>query len=307
MNETFVKYLSGLLDADGSLSLTFRQDPNGGDLYFAGLMLSLASSDAVDQVGFTNSLPALTGMGTVQRYGAHDQFVSWKVAKRSDLEVLLPRLIKHMVIKAQHWQWLITQWRTNRDGKRHGWTVSASEREELSRASKESRRTRIGPLKPKNHPTWAWLAGYLDGDGCYRRTTHVQGGYTQWTMNVSAIAHENDAVGLELIFKAFGGRIEAKRGHLREWVRPLGYQSRDFALRFLPPLAKHSRLKRDKIQAIISHHRQRLTVPGVERTYCKIEGCGGPSWGHHLCSKHYQQWRKGKLIVSDSLNGSLAV
>src|SRR3990167_5058082 len=99
MNESLVKYLAGLLDADGSLSFAFKKYEKAEDTFFLGITLSLASSDAVDGSGFINQLPQLTGMGAVNRYGNNKQFKAWVVNKRSDLEMLLPRLIKHMIIK----------------------------------------------------------------------------------------------------------------------------------------------------------------------------------------------------------------
>jgi hypothetical protein len=54
-----------------------------------------------------------------------------------------------------------------------------------------------------------------------------------------------------------------KDGSNKYWRRGLGQPNRSFALRFLPNLAKHSRLKRHKIDAIIHHHQQRLSVPGA--------------------------------------------
>jgi hypothetical protein len=262
LNESLIKYLAGLLDADGSLGFSFKADINRPGRNFVGLRLSLASSDAVDKNGFTESLPRVTGMGSTSRYGEHKQYISWVVSQRADLEMLLPRLIKHMVIKAKHWQWLLDTWREIRSNRK---TVSDEEREILSQRSKESRRTNVGPVKPKNHPTWAWLAGYLDGDGWYTRISGVYAGYLQWSLHVGAVAHENDASVLQFLQRSFGGNI-SKHGqspNVQKWVRSLGPQSRDFALRFLPHLAKHSRLKRHKIDALIHHHRQRLSVPGA--------------------------------------------
>lgn len=259
MNESLVKYLAGLMDADGSLSFTFK---GWESWYYVGLTLSLASSDAVDQHGFVTSLPALTGMGGVYRYGAKKQFIAWRIGKRAELEMLLPRLIKHMVIKAKHWQWLLDEWRERRSDTE----CSDEERAELIAASKESRKTRSGPLRPKNHPTWAWLAGYLDGDGCYSYRRYIVNGYNQWAIHVSAVAHVNDMAVLEFLQKAFGGLIipQGQSGAVMIWRRALGYQNRSFALAFLPKVARHSRLKRNKIDAIIHHHRQRLSVPGTK-------------------------------------------
>lgn len=259
MNESLVKYLAGLLDADGSLSLSFKEDENRKGLYFLGLHMRLASSTAVDQAGFIDTLPAQTGMGAVSYSGDRKQFKTWAVTRRADLEMLLPRLVKHMVIKAGHWQWLLEVWRDKRADNK---TCTAEEREALSKASKESRVSRVGPLRPKNHPTWAWTAGYLDGDGCYYYRHH--GG--QWVMNLSASAHVNDAGVLHFLEGAFGGNIrdQNESGSVKLWTRSLGYQNRSFALSFLPNVAKHSRMKRPKIDAIIHHHRQRLSVPGVK-------------------------------------------
>lgn len=289
MNESLVKYLAGLLDADGSLSFNFKNDHNRPDRNFVGVGLRLASSDAVDLGGFIETLPELTGMGGVSRYGANQQFKTWTVSRRSDLERLLPRLLKHMLIKAQHWQWILDSWRGLRSA-----TVSGEEMEALKIASKESRQQRVGPLKPKNHPTWAWLAGYLDGDGCYAYRKHFARtiGRWQWSMNVSALTHVNDASVLAFIQNAFGGSIRDEGPTMKKWTRSLGYQSRSFAESFLGSVAKHSRLKRHKIEAILHHHQQRLSVPGTERRYCEVDGCERRRHGNGLCQMHYQRKRR---------------
>ncbi len=294
IDESFVKYLAGLLDADGSLSFNFKRDLNRPDRYFLSLNLRLASSNAVDKHGFVVNLPKIYGIGSVSRYGKSSQFIAWNVSKRADLEVLLPRIIKHMVIKAKHWQWILDTWRETRAGRK---TLSLEEREQLTLASSRSRRTNVGPLKPKNHPTWAWLAGYLDGDGTYSYRRYRVNGYIQWAIYVSAVAHINDILVLQFLEKSFGGQItdQGQSEGVKIWKRSLGYQNRDFALRFLPKLARHSRLKRHKIDAIIHHHRQRLSVPGTKRRYCEVEGCGRPRWGRGLCSMHYQRQRRAEV------------
>jgi hypothetical protein len=267
MNESLVKYLAGLLDADGSLNLSFKHDQNREGRYFTGLRMTLVASNAVDSKGFVESLPTQTEMGTVFRDGKQMQFCTWTVNRRAELEMLLPRVIKHMVIKAKHWQWLLDMWRSIRSESK---TCSIEEREVLTAASRESRRLTAGPIKPKNHPTWAWLAGYLDGDGCYSYRSHIvtKGKYTskQWTIHVSAVAHVNDICVLEFLQRSFGGIIieQGQSENVKVWRRALGYQNSSFALRFLPNLAKHSRLKRHKIDAMIHHHRQRLSVPGTK-------------------------------------------
>jgi hypothetical protein len=267
MNESLVKYLAGLLDADGSLSFSFRRDEKRPGRYFYGLAMRLTASDAVDRKGFVASLPQETGFGSVSRYGKQNQFAAWSVSKRADLEMLLPRIIKHMIIKGQHWQWMLDYWRAHRGQDYSERTVSEDERASLTAESKESRRSRVGPLKPKNHPSWTWLAGYLDGDGCYSYRKHFSNKNSwQWTINVSAVAHVNDVCVLEFLQKSFGGQVvgQGQSENVLLWKRSLGYHNRDFALDFLSKVVRHSRLKTHKIEQMIHHHRQRLSVPGTK-------------------------------------------
>jgi hypothetical protein len=266
MNESLVKYLSGLLDADGCLSFKFRRDDNKPHRIYMSLMVSLASSEAIDRRGFIETLPTLTGFGvfstTVSKpdsIGKGNKYYRWDVAKSAHLEMLLPRLIKHMVIKAQHWQWMLETWREQRSK-----PLSAAECDLLRALSKASRETRTGPIKPKNHPSWAWLAGFLDGDGHYThiQTRHEYGGIRNH-MRVGCVAHRNDRHVLEFIQKACGGHIgdHTQTKSVLVWVRSLGASNRSFALRFLPSVAKHSRLKRHKIDQMIHYHQQRLSAP----------------------------------------------
>lgn len=258
MNETLVKYLAGLLDADGSLSFNFKRDQNRPDRHFVGLTLHLSSSTAVDQRRFVDTLPEQTSFGAVYYSGSNQQFKTWSVTKRAELEMLLPRLIKHMVVKARHWQWLLEEWRGLRRS-----SVSTEQMDAMKAASKASRVERTGPVRPKNHPTWAWVAGYIDGDGCYVRRFDKNQNY--WAISVSVVAHVNDRVGLDFLEKAFGGSFhpQGQSPDVIIWRRNLGVKDADFALGFLPNVAKHSRLKRHKIDGIIHHHRQRLTLQGA--------------------------------------------
>jgi hypothetical protein len=254
MNESLIKYLAGLLDADGNLSFDKHTGQDGR--IRISLKLGLVSAASIDRHGFVPSLPALTGMGSVtQTYGKYN---CWSVCHRADLEMLLPRLVKHMVIKAKHWQWMLEYWRGYRSQERGSKSLSEQEWLALSEQSKQSRKENVGPLKPKNHPTWAWVAGYLDGDGCYSFRTSKNN-----NMRLSVTAHINDAGSLTFLQNAFGGTIKEYSGkpHIKVWWRGLGPANRDFALKFLGKLVNHSRLKKHKLEQMISfHHRQRLSV-----------------------------------------------
>jgi hypothetical protein len=258
VNESLVKYLAGLLDADGSLS--FESHRGYDDRIRISLKLHLTAAETIDTDGFVASLPELTGFGSVNRYENGGRFyVQWFVGHRADLEMLVPRLIKHMVIKARHWQWLMDYWRDYRSQAKGQKSLSETEWAELSAASRESRRTRVGPIKPKNHPTWAWLAGYLDGDGCFSFRTSKNK-----NMRLSVTAHVMDISVLEFLQTAFGGTLKpnSARSSVMVWWRGLGPSHTSFVLRTLPYLVKHSRFKRHKIEQMIHfhRHRQRLSV-----------------------------------------------
>lgn len=263
MNESLIKYLSGLIDADGSISFSFRSGQNKPDQNYLTLTISLATSSAVDVGGAIKRICEESEIGSYHVYGDKDQFASWMINKRAHVEMFLPRIIKHMAIKARHAQRMIEKWREKR-----GVPLTESECDALRLFAKESRFLDPGPLKAKNHPTWAWLAGYLDGDGCYsliNATGSVYKGkrYPQTILRVSAAAHIGDSAVLQFLQNAFGGNIRDERPgrQLMIWTRNLGPADADFALKFLPKLSRHSLLKRHKIDQMIAHHRQRLSAP----------------------------------------------
>lgn len=213
----------------------------------------------IDQQGFVPSLPDVTGMGSVMKQT--EVHYMWRVCKKSQLEMLLPRLIKHQYIKAQHWQWMLDTWRDIRSRPYGEKWISTQEKDALAQASIESRKHRVGPIKPKNYPSWAWVSGYLDGDGYY---SHRNPKKKRYGMRVGACAHVTDISVLEFLQKTFGGKItqHSQSKYVFEWERSLSNANRSFALRFLPKVAKHSRLKRHKIDLMIHHHLQRLSVSG---------------------------------------------
>lgn len=255
MKESQVKYLAGLLDADGCLGFHFTKVEDKWRVY---LRLTLVAAESVDKDGkFIKALPSETGMGRVQttEYGnGWSRRNDWVVSKWSDQNKLLPRIIKHMVVKGRHWQWMYEQAHSLR-----GQQITHREKELLVEASKESRKF-SGPVKPKNHPTWAWIAGYLDGDGSFQNKYNKKKKHQ--AMRVNATSHKNDSVGLELLQKAFGGLIYQPSPNIMRWQQNLGYANTSFAKKFLSKIVTHSRLKKYKIERLLHNHRQRL----IEKT-----------------------------------------
>lgn len=238
-NESEIKYLAGLLDADGSLSFCFVD----GKLY---MEMSLAASKSVDRHGYIDSLADRIGWLSVREYEGKNWSPShqWRVTSRRDLNILLPRITKHMVVKGGHWDRMFKKWIELR-----GVPLTAEEIEDLKSWSEESRK-QSGPIKPKSHPTWAWTAGFLDGDGYYSMRKGVKG---QTPSRVGACCHIEDRHSLDLLFKAFGGQLREEGNTLR-WTRALGKQSKSFAQPFLQKVHRHSRLKKWKIEQMLAFH-----------------------------------------------------
>ena len=243
INESEIKYLAGLLDADGSLNITHN---NG----YLGLVLNLELAESCDRDGFyIQSLAARVGnIYTRKREENWAQTNTWRVNKRSDLEQLLPRIIKHMVIKGLHWNNLLNLFR-----EKQGDILSSNEYAVLQDFSDKSRKI-AGGLHPKKHPTWAWATGYIEGDGWFLIRDRVK----QVEMHVGVVSHADDRVGIDLLQKAFGGVVKFdNKGYVR-WIKNLGPRDKSFVDRTLPKFIYHSRLKRHKMEQIVAIHSQRL-------------------------------------------------
>lgn len=247
VNESFIKYLAGLCDADASLSFKFNTSGIGHTLC---MILHLSAAEPIDRGGkFIKSLPEETGFGNVisRQRKNWSPINEWQVQSRRDLNMLLPRLIKHMVIKGRHWNNLFEIYNELK-----GVTLTKEQVDELKELSKSSRQD-AGPIKSKKHPTWAWTAGYLDGDGNLFFKKHPSG--YGMRLKISAVSHKGDRIGLELLHKAFGGSIQdTSHDNCAEWRRNLGVRDKSFAVKFLGKLVRHLRLKKHKAEQMLSFY-----------------------------------------------------
>lgn len=245
MKEQDVKYLAGLVDADGYFGFEFTNNK-------VRLVFKLCAAHSIDKHRFLSTLPELTGFGSVctkkRKHPNWSPIDYWTICKSRDLEMFIPRISKHLVIKGKHANRLFNKWKEFR-----GRTLTDLEVEQLKIYSKASRAD-AGPIKPKKHPTWAWVAGYLDGDGSYI-FSHPPS-HKNPRMLIQATAHEQDRVSLELLFKAFGGRIETRgknAPHILDWRHNLGKSQKSFAIHFLQKVVRHSRLKKHKIEQMLAY------------------------------------------------------
>lgn len=255
MRETDIKYLAGLFDADGSATVRFCKNR-------AYLALQIAASDAVSPNHTILQWIQERCGGTIQTHAvlSNSTVKVWKMNNRSDLEKLVPRLIKHLVIKGKPLKLKYELWRSLRG--RALTDLEVAEGKELNK----SYRTYLhnGPVKPKNHPTWAWVAGYIDGDGSLINRKYKD---KRWPdsyahrMAVQVVGHVKDRVALDLLQKAFGGNVYEKRSEPGNmvWYRSLTKGHRSFAKKFLSKYLQHGKLKRHKAEQILANHSQRPT------------------------------------------------
>lgn len=239
--ETESKYLAGLLDADGCLTFVNNQG-------YLHMTMELSMSESIDIDGkYAQYLSSKVGkLYTRKREDNWAIQNSWVIRKRNDLEAFLPHVIKHMVVKGAKWNRMLEIFRS----------MKAERISDVDlRDFREETSLLLGPVKHKNHPTWAWVAGYIDGDGWYLKRVRPK----QIEMHVGAVSHLEHGEGLRLLHKAFGGVLKNDRGHLR-WIKNLGPRDKKFAVFFLKKMVNHSKLKRWKIEQMLSTYSQRLSV-----------------------------------------------
>jgi hypothetical protein len=241
--ESEIKYLAGLLDADGSMSFKFCKTPTGKTYLY--LVLAISASDKIDRQGYIKSLGDRTGSVCRVTYEkeSYSDATKWHVQDRTALNKLVPRLTKHMLIKAKHWKRLHSLYEAYKG-------VDVTDKVgQLKRIQTLSRRL-TGPLKSKNYPSTAWVAGYLDGDGCYSTKNGVP-------LHVGAISSTEDTIGLYLLQKSYGGSVyDPRSDNTQLWGRGLGVSHKSFAKDFLRKMVKHSRLKKHKIEQMLSFYNQ---------------------------------------------------
>lgn len=243
MTETDIKYLAGLLDADGSFFLTTTNT-------YLSLVVGLDLSTGIDRdCKFSNWLSSQLG---VKYYTSKRPLnaegvcsIKFSISKRSTLEMLIPRLLKYLVIKGKHLDNIWRFYKTNCSRK-----LSEDEITLVKELNKSSR-ANVGPLRVKSWLPKAYVAGFIDGDGCYIMKK------SSGTYNVNTVSHKDDRIVADLLFKQYGGHVYEQEDWVR-WRRPLGRTNKTFAVKFLRDMHRHSRLKQYKISQFLAYHSQRL-------------------------------------------------
>ncbi len=248
--ETEIKYLAGILDADGCIGLAFKEEGSGQ--YRVHPTIQLAQGPAGHEL--IRWLAEMTGVKPRVR---EDALFWWLQGRKAS--ALADRVIKFMVVKGKALRWVLDVTSRIR--------VVSSEQKVALQHELARRRRDAGPMKPRNFVGAAWIAGFLDGDGHYslRRWTHR--GKEKVALSVSvSIRKPEKVIAIEFLQKTLGGTIRRnKRGDLI-WFLGLGKGHRSRAVPFLRQMRKFTKVKSSKIQAMIEFHK------AAAQTKCERSG-----------------------------------
>lgn len=181
------KYVAGFLDADGSIQVKLKGEAQKP-------LLSVSFSQREDQDGVIHQIQEQFG-GRIRtkavKGGRYTELVvNGKAARR-----LLDRVAKHLVVKRYYAQWC-----------RDACEQPTGDRKAFRKRRDEARRQSSLPLP--NFPPRKWLAGYLDGDGCFYAKRQGNGSRKAVQLALSVASSPYDNEGLRIIQQAFGGRIK---------------------------------------------------------------------------------------------------
>jgi hypothetical protein len=200
------KYLAGLIDADGSFGVRYFRRSQGD--FRPAMFLQVSQKATKNRIlyllqesfgGAVHTVDTTTGFG-----GSATSV--WSVPHTEAMK-LLYRLDKYMVVKRGRAPLMIDYIHNNRR--------VTEDRLEAHRAQLDVLR-RFSHKLP-NYPSRKWMAGYFDGDGCFASRIDKKSGYTYLSLRVTA--HKDDANGVLLLHKAFGGLINYSKGeNLPCWV-----------------------------------------------------------------------------------------
>jgi len=220
------KYIAGFLDADGCVGLNLNGDGRKPTIY-------VTFSQRADRDRVIRMIHEQHGGTIIDRTVGAGRYTDLTLRSSAALK-LLNRIAKHLVIKRAY------AYRLRELEGEH------MTKEEMRIRIKEARLLRSLPIP--NFPPRQWLAGYFDGDGCVSVNDISKNGNSRM---IATIATQNcDTEGLEIIQKNFGGAIyDMAKGRCKQW-RLLLQPSK--AIQFLGYFAKHSVVKKDQIDFILS-------------------------------------------------------
>lgn len=229
-SEQLNKFVAGLLDSDGWVSLDFCRNR----IQIQCGIVQSSSNDPNFQMmrGIRDFFELGTIVYRTYEKDSHTDQCKWTL-RTKESKILFNRLGKHLRIKGTHFENLV--YLSNNLGDLILTDPQVEELKDFSKCSRENSRW----LKFPKHPSYSWVAGYLAGDGHFEFRTKRE----SYNLRVSAIANEKDIHILEFLQAAFRGRVaranlnpEKPNYNNFTWRRGLGKSHKSFSIPFLRKL-----------------------------------------------------------------------
>lgn len=234
------KYYAGLADADAYLGLSFNKSTNGCYSVYAVVKYAFRY-DTAEKV-----LPELSKEFKVRYFTCEKELgLPQGVVNLlgSKAVMLLNQIKKHLVIKRQLAEWLVSV-----NGKSFTEDEIRGVREKLKQLRADQ--TLSGKVRPSNQ----WLAGYIDGDGCF--TSVYDKKYGGIVFRLMITSHKNDPQAVELVRRHYGGMIQVRKDQNLCYV--LSLADRGAAEKLFKGVLPHIKVKRaqaDLIQGVLRNGR----------------------------------------------------
>lgn len=255
-SEVINKILAGYIDADGHI----RIKDNGR---FYQLSVSLSQS-AVNDPDFDimRSFKRFYNIGSILfRFSQNPQESSrcdWNLGTKDSVK-LFGLIGKHLIVKGKEFENIVNLY------KEYSSVEVSEETTEFLRKKVCEFRNTCGPIKKKKHPSWAWLSGYIAGDGhlCCRLgrkrkkfDKKVNKHYNMVYNELYVVITGNKREVFDFLKEHFKGSVYDK-GSYFQWKRSLGKGHKDFSENFLvsiKPYMLHPKKYRN-IQRMLKHLR----------------------------------------------------
>lgn len=221
------KYIAGFLDADGGMAVDWQAEG-------ARPMLRLCFGQKEEQDEVIHRIQEEIG-GKIQTVTINgSRYTNLHVFQREGT-MALNRIRQHLVIKRRYADVLL-----DLTSKRLEMPIA-----EAKQWLKEQRKIASLPL-PK-HPTRKWLAGYIDGDGCFSIRGLSKVGAASLVLHIACA--DFDTEGIAIIQKQFGGAIMTMcDGKCRQYVLSLNPSK---AKELLAPVVGHMVVKKNQAAFVL--------------------------------------------------------
>ncbi len=258
-SEQLNKYVAGLIDTDGCISLFFYKTRTTQKNRVSVVLSIMQSAKNDPDFECLRALKDFYNLGSLS-YSIPDDPNStstcfWTLRDK-DAKVLFNRLGKHLRLKGTHYDNMV--WVSNQ----HEGIDDIPEKviEEL-KDFRECSRANTSYLKMPKHLSWAYVAGVIAGDGYIKFSKRPGNNFIEAKIKITQ--SERELKFLSLFKRDFKGNIYNIRSWI-DWERNLGLRDSSFAVPFLKNIRKyivHER-KYHIINSILdaheSHRQQRL-------------------------------------------------